>query len=139
MEGSFASEFKNGILPDGSAESEFRDHGAPSKILVCSDGDLLRNEINVENGRPLQLGFEQFSKETFGNEDFIRNVMAYLVDEKGIINSRIKEVTIRPLDRLKVEKEKTFWQVLNLGLPIVVLLLFGIFKHSRRKAKYTRF
>lgn len=139
LEGSFTSAFKNRILPEGRGESEFRDQGVPSKILVCSDGDLLRNEINVDNGRPLQLGFEQFSKETFGNEDFIRNVMAFLIDEQGIINSRVKEVTIRPLDRIKVEREKKFWQMLNLGLPIVVLFLLGIAKRYHRKAKYTRF
>jgi len=84
LEGSFSSLFKNRVLPGGIDSAQLIPDGIPAKILITSDGDLVRNEISVETGLPLQLGFEQFSQETFANEDFVKNAMSYLVDEKGL-------------------------------------------------------
>jgi len=67
------------------------------------------------------------------------NMVAYLTDEGGLINARNKEVKIRPLDKEKIKIERSFWQVLNIGLPLLVLLIFGIARTYFRKLKYSRF
>jgi len=138
LEGEFTSAFKNKILPHGVESQNFQEQGNPSKILVCGDGDLIRNEISVENNQPLQLGFEQFTKETFANEDFVVNAINYLLDEDGLITARNKKITIRPLDKVKLESGKLGWQLFNLLGPLLLLILFGLGKYFMRKRKYAR-
>ena len=140
LEGAFVSAFKNRLLPQGADASEFRAQGVPAKILVVSDGDFLRNDINPRNGQPLPLGFDLYSQlPAFANKDFITNALAYVLDDQGLINARSKEVKIRPLDKFKIENERLKWQFINLVLPIVILILFGFFRFYWRKRRFTRF
>lgn len=138
LEGSFTSVFKNRLLPAGAVQSGYLEQGRPSKVLVCSDGDLIRNETNPQNGKPYPLGYEPFSTQTYANKDFIINVMAYMTDENGIINARAKEIKIRPLDPVKVENERWQWQAINLILPIVIIIIYGLTRYYLRKKKYAK-
>jgi gliding-associated putative ABC transporter substrate-binding component GldG len=138
LEGSFTSVFKNRLLPEGTVQESYKAQGIASKILVCSDGDLIRNETNPQNGKPYPLGFEPFLSQTYANKDFIVNIMAYMTDENGIINARAKEIKIRPLDPVKVENERWQWQIINLLLPLIILLIYGIVLYYFRKHKYAR-
>ncbi len=138
LEGSFTSVYKNRLLPEGVASSGYREQGIPSKILVCSDGDFIRNETNPQNGNPYPLGYEPFSAKTYANKDFIVNLMAYMTDESGIINARAKEIKIRPLDPVKIENNRWLWQSINLILPLVLLSIYGLVRYFLRKRKYAR-
>jgi len=139
LEGRFTSLFKNRFLPEGLEEQVLIPQGEETKIIVIADGDLARNEINPRTGQPQQLGFDQFSRYTFANEDLLLNAMAYLTNERGLIAARNKEVKIRPLDKEKVRTEKMSWQVLNLGLPVILVIVFGMARAIVRKRKFSRF
>ena len=76
------------------------------------------------------------TKATYGNKKFILNCIDYLVDESGLIEVRSKEFRIRPLDRALVKKEKVKWQVINLSLPILFIILFAWMNGVIRKNKY---
>lgn len=136
LEGKFSSLYKNRFLPDGIDSVGFRKEGVDSKIIVVSDGDIARNDINPRNGRPAPLGFDNFTNYTYSNADLLRNMVAYLADEGGIIAARNKEIKVRLLDKTK-RQQVGFWQILNLGLPLLALVLFGIGKIYLRKRKYT--
>lgn len=138
-EGAFTSLYKNRFLPSGADKSSFTSDGLETKILVVSDGDIARNAINPQTGQPLELGFYQFTETRYGNADFLVNVMTYLLEEDGIINTRSKEVKIRPLDVVKIKNQKLTWQLVNLVLPILLIVLFGIVKFILRKRKYASF
>jgi len=86
---------------------------------------------------PYDLGYEPFMKAEFANKDFILNSLSYLLDDDGLILSRNKEITIRPLDRIKIENEKLGWQVLNLILPIIIIGIYGLIRQYYRKRKYS--
>jgi ABC-2 type transport system permease protein len=142
LEGKFTSNFKNRILPNEDIKrSSFKDESPNTKILVISDGDIIRNEI--KRGTPLDLGLNPFTegseKRLFANKDFLANALAYLIDEDGLITARNKEIVLRPLDKLKVQKEKVKWQLVNLVLPLVILMLIGVLLHWLRVRKYARF
>ncbi len=143
LEGEFTSLFKNRILPEGADNSGFKADGVTTKIIVASDGDLIRNEINPRNGGPYDLGFNPYADQgeqiTYANKEFILNAIAYLTDENGLISARSKEIKIRPLNRLKVQEERAKWQLINLGLPLLALILFGMVRHWMRLRKYTKF
>ncbi len=139
LEGSFTSVFKNRILPDSVDKASFLERSVPTKLIVCSDGDLVRNEVNRQNDQPYPLGFDPITERTFANEDFVMNALAYLTDEDGLISARTKDIQVRPLDKVKVEREATMWQAINLVVPILLIVAFGVIKYYLRRRKYARF
>src|SRR5690606_8465134 len=71
LEGTFSSLYKNRFLPEGVSDSAFRAESVPTSLIVVSDGDLARNEVNRRTGEPLPLGFEPFANYTFANQDLL--------------------------------------------------------------------
>ncbi|MGS2761812.1 gliding motility-associated ABC transporter substrate-binding protein GldG [Sinomicrobium sp. M5D2P9] len=134
LEGKFNSVYKNRVKPLDLEDN--REAGEETKIIVISDGDLIKNQLN--NGRPLELGYDKWTNNFYGNKEFLKNCVNYLLDENGLIYIRSKEVTIPFLDKEKVAAEDTFWKIINLGLPLVLLAGFGIVFTYMRKRKYSR-
>ncbi|MCC9137734.1 gliding motility-associated ABC transporter substrate-binding protein GldG [Pontibacter silvestris] len=139
LEGGFTSLFKNRRAPAGIQGNKVKEEGIPTKIAVFSDGDLVRNEVNPRTGQAYELGFDRYNNITFANRELAMNTIHYLLDSEGLINVRSKEVQLRPLDRVRVREEKTYWQLLNLMAPIVLLVVFGVIRYYMRKQKYERF
>ena len=110
-----------------------------TKIIVFADGDLARNDVNPRSGQPQQLGYDQFLRYTFANTELLMNAVAYLVNENGIIAARNKEVKIRPLDKEKIRSEKLKWQIVNIALPLVLLIIYGMIRSVLRKRKFSSF
>jgi gliding-associated putative ABC transporter substrate-binding component GldG len=137
LEGQFSSVFRNKFIPEGQDKNKFIEKSLETAIIVCADGDILRNEINPKTRAPYDLGYEPYLQAEFANMDFIVNSLSYLIDGNNLILSRKKEILIRPLDKIKAEEQKLKWQILNLALPIVVVIMFGFFRHYLRKHKYS--
>jgi ABC-2 type transport system permease protein len=139
LEGKFRSLYTNRIPPVTDGSIHFKEQNQASKIIVCSDGDLVRNDINRSRNEAYPLGFERLSKVTFANKQFVINALEYLLDEDGVILSRTKEIQLRPLDKVKVNEERNMWQAINLGAPLLLVALFGVTRYYIRKRKYERF
>lgn len=139
LEGTFASLYKNRFSPEGFESLPRRDQSVPTKIVVIADGDIGRNDVNPRTHEPQALGFDPMTNMTFANRDFLLNTLAYLTEEGGLIQARNKEVKIRPLDKVRIKDERVTWQALNLGAPLVVLIVFGISRAYIRRKKYARF
>ena len=137
LEGEFTSLYKDRFLPDGSDGITVKEKSVPTKIIVVADGDIARNDVNLRTGQPQQLGFDPISSYTFANENLLMNMVAYLVDDDGLISTRSKEIKIRPLNKTKAEEDRAFWQMANLVLPLVVLFAFGLIRAFLRKRKYS--
>ncbi|HXA02672.1 MAG TPA: gliding motility-associated ABC transporter substrate-binding protein GldG [Cytophagaceae bacterium] len=136
LEGSFTSLYKNRPLP--VQNSKFMEQGKATKLIVCSDADIIKNETD-QNGRTLPLGYDRATQQTFGNKDLVMNSLNYLLDEDGVIDIRAKEVALRPLDKIKLRDDSTDWQIINLVLPVLLVVVFGIARHYIRKRKYESF
>lgn len=139
LEGKFTSLFRNRKAPAGVQNTQVQEMGKESKIAVFSDGDLVRNDINARTGQAYELGFDRFNNVTFANKELAMNTVHYLLDSEGLINVRNKKIELRPLDKVRVREEKTYWQLLNLAAPIILLGLFGVIRYYLRKRKYERF
>ncbi|SKB27700.1 gliding motility-associated ABC transporter substrate-binding protein GldG [Daejeonella lutea] len=139
LEGEFPSVFRNRARPVGvSGAAVIPPVSKPGKMLVIADGDILKNQINASDGSHYPLGFDRYTQEQYANKNFLLNAADYLMDDSGIIGLRNKEIKLRLLDRTKIRAEKTFWQVVNLGLPLIMLIACGIFQHYFRIRKYAR-
>jgi len=143
LEGNFGSIFTNRMnvqmmeIIDGFKDWGFKEKSEQNKMLVVSDGDMIHNDYDRRNRRPLPLGFNRFNKKTFSNKDFVLNGVEWLLDNSGIIVARNKDVTLRLLDVERIKKEKTFWQTINVVLPLVFVLLFGLIYGFIRKRRFT--
>lgn len=137
LEGSFKSDFKNRPIPEGFTEKiDVLQQSLPTKMIVISDGDLLKNQINQADGSPFPLGFDRYTQQTYGNKNFLLNIADYMTDDSGLINLRNKEIKIRLLNRAQIKSRKLYWQILNNAVPLGILLLFGIFQQYFRRRKY---
>jgi len=133
LEGTFESIFKNRINPL-SKKLPFNESSKATRMLVISDGDIAQNEVS--RGAALPLGFDKYEKRQYGNKDFILNSIDYLLEEDALINVRTRELKMRLLDVQKINRERSFWQILNLVVPVLLIILFGLIKQHNRKKKY---
>ena len=135
LEGSFRSMFENRVLP--FEQKTFQATGKENKMIVISDGDLIKNQLD-KNFQPVELGYDQRSGNLYDNKDFLINCVNYLLDDTGLINIRSKDLDLPLLDKEKVYENYTRTQILTIGLPILILALFGIVFTFLRKRKYSK-
>ncbi|MBP9689059.1 MAG: gliding motility-associated ABC transporter substrate-binding protein GldG, partial [Bacteroidia bacterium] len=136
LEGKFVSlfQYRPGAKTD---ELPFKDSITNGKMIVIADGDVIRNQRKQSTGEIFPLGYDRYTNQQFGNKRFILNCIDYLCDDSGIIEVRAKEIKLRLLDKGKLKTERFKWQVINLGVPILVMILFGLINKRIRKRKYT--
>ncbi len=132
MEGAFTSVYKNRVKPYNY--SGHKDEGELAKIVVVSDGDLIKNQ--VQGNRPLELGFDKWTSNFYGNKEFLMNTVNYLLDDTGLINIRSKEIAVAFLDPQKSVEQRTKWQAINLLFPLALLGIFGLGYTLIRKKRY---
>ncbi|WP_340202463.1 gliding motility-associated ABC transporter substrate-binding protein GldG [Ascidiimonas sp. W6] len=132
LEGSFTSVFKNRVKPFKLKDT--KEEGLPSKMIIIADGDLIKNQIR--QGNPLELGYDKWTNNFYGNKEFLLNCVNYLLEDTGLINIRSKKIIIPFLDKEKVSAQKTGWLLVNVALPLVILAIFGSLFHVYRKKTY---
>ncbi|WP_333600251.1 gliding motility-associated ABC transporter substrate-binding protein GldG [Flavobacterium sp.] len=135
LEGQFRSTYENRVLP--FKESSFKNVGKDTKMIVISDGDVIKNQLD-KNFQPLELGYDKWTNNLYANKEFMMNCVNYLLDDNGLINIRSKEVDLPILDKEKVYAKYTYSQVITVAVPIVILLVFGVVFTILRKRKYSK-
>jgi ABC-2 type transport system permease protein len=137
LEGYFKSIFINRAIPEGlTTTEETVSKSKLTKMLVFSDGDVFKNQISEKDGSVFPLGYDRYSQQSFGNKNFLLNAVDYLTDDSGLITLRSKEIKLRLLDKGKLVAQKTTWQLINMIIPLIMLVVFGIFQHIYRSRKY---
>ena len=134
FEGRFKSAYKNRVKPF-EADKPI-DLSEPTKMIVVADGDVIKNQL--KKGEPLELGFDRYTGNTYGNKEFLMNSVNYLLDDSGLIDIRSKEISIAFLDAEKVAKEREKWQFINLIIPLLLLALGAFAFNYFRKNRYLR-
>jgi len=135
LEGSFHSAFENRVLP--FKDNSFTAQGKPNKMIVVADGDIAKNQLD-KNMMPVELGYDQRTGQLYDNKDFIMNCINYLLDDTGLINIRSKDVELPLLDKEKVYENYMLTQFITIGVPILILLIFGLVFTFIRKRKYSK-
>ncbi|MCQ2318366.1 MAG: gliding motility-associated ABC transporter substrate-binding protein GldG [Bacteroidales bacterium] len=149
LNGKFSSLYENRLPAEllSSNEIAFKNESVPTSMIVVADGDITRNQLaqldfakknNKRVGSPLPLGYDQYTNNTYGNKQFIENAISYLVDGEGLISIHSRELKIRLLDMNKINSLQTMWQTVNVVLPSVVIVLFGLVMAFIRKKKYNK-
>ncbi|WP_439127421.1 gliding motility-associated ABC transporter substrate-binding protein GldG [Polaribacter sp.] len=133
LEGQFKSAYKNRVKPFASKYN--KEQSTPNKMVVIADGDVGKNQLL--KGKPFDLARDKWTNQQFGNKDFLLNTIDYLLDDTGLMQLRNKTLKIRMLDKQKAFKERTYWQFLNVILPLLLLFGFGFVFNFLRRRKYS--
>lgn len=139
VEGQFKSLYANRIPPQLANNDSigFKTVSKETAQIFVSDGDIIKNQLHYSKGYPLPLGFDQFTRQTFGNKDFILNALSYLIDQNGLISIRSREIKIRLLDKNRMANQMLVIKSLNVAVPILIILLLAMVLQWRRKRKFT--
>lgn len=145
LEGKFSSLYKN-RMSRASLDS-LSAYGTPfltenindNKMILVADGDIVLN--GAYQGKPLPMGVNSYTvgsqyEYQFANKQFVENCIGYLINEAGLIEAKAKDYKLRLLDPKKTAEQQAFWQIINLVLPVLLVLLSGIIYQWLRKRKY---
>ena len=141
LEGIFPSLFENRVSEQQlqvlqKLGQTYRTQSVSTKMLVVSDGDVAKNEVDAQKNTSLPLGYNKVERYKFANKDFLLNAIEYMLDDNGIIAARSKEVRLRLLDAPKAKAEINYWRFINIGVPLIALVFAGIFFTWKRKEKF---
>ena len=146
LEGRFTSLYKNRVTQQQIDSLKLlgvpyvQESVADGKMIVVADGDMVLNDVSQKQG-PLPMGMNLFTAGTqyeyqFANREFLLNSLEYLTNKQGIIEARNKDLVLRLLNSKQVEEDKLTWQLINIGLPVVLIIITGFAYQQLRKKKY---
>ncbi len=92
----------------------------PSKQVFLSDADILTNSATDKGYE--HMGRIPHEEYTFANAQFYLNVLDYFTADIPIYESRNKSYILRLLDKEKIEKNRLFWQIMLIFLPIIFFI-----------------
>ena len=136
LEGSFSSAFR--ARPPPTVSDQVLKKGHPSKVLIVSDGDFLLPFAHLRTGDMMEIGMYPPEGRKYGNLPFLLQALDYFYDQQGIIFTRSRQIHLRPLNKEKISTEKSYWQFLNLLLPLFLVALLGLSKLIWRRYRYAK-
>ncbi len=115
---------------------------ANNKIIVVADGDMLLNAV-VKGNEPIPMGMNPYTFSTqrqfpFANREFVQSCLDYLINENDLSEAKGKDYVIRLLNTKKVTEQKNFWQLINIVLPVLIVILFAVVFQWIRRRKYSK-
>lgn len=139
LEGIFESDFANRMIPKGLVNTlPIVKQSIKTRQIVVADGDIIRNEVSLKDSTSVPLGFDRYMNQQFGNKEFIQNAVLYLADNDGWMQLRSRTLKLRLLNKKISNEDRIVYQLGNVLLPIILLIIFGVAYQIIRKRKYTR-
>ncbi len=141
-EGIFPSVFAHRNAPHGvKFDGQIAEESQPTKMIVVADGDIIRNDVRFresENPTIVPLGYDEMTRQTFGNKDFIVNAVQYLTDDEGWMTLRNRTFTLRLLDKARIGQGTTDVKVAALVIPLIIAGICGGAIAYARHRRYGR-
>lgn len=140
LEGKFKSTWRNRLTPE-LMEAEaigYREVSKPTKMIVISDGDVIKNRYDAGKGFAYPVGFDSYTRTLYANKELLLNAVNYLVGDEGLMDSRSRVITLRKLDENKVHSKRSFYQTINIVLPLLLLGAAGAAITFIRRNKYRK-
>jgi ABC-2 type transport system permease protein len=142
LDGKFKSVFahRKGVRDD--MPIEFKGEVHSNQMIVISDGDLIANQFMPKTKEIFPLGFDRHASKylnkqvQFANTNFFLNCVDFLCDDGSLIEVRNKKIEMRLLDKVKIKEDKLKWQLINMVLPILLIIVFGAVNTIVRRRKY---
>jgi gliding-associated putative ABC transporter substrate-binding component GldG len=155
-EGKFKSYFRNKVVVELSKDPKrkYLNEGIKDgKVVLIGNGSWLKNEYDstqTKDGkfmyRPIGINDLKYDPKLvemnvpliFGNQEFLQNVVDYMMGENSIIDIRSKQIDLRPIDKKKVQKKANMLRLINILVPVSSIVLLGFLIYYLRKRKYAQ-
>jgi len=141
-EGKFYSLYNNRMPPSflnllrDSLKYNFKSAvDSSNSMIVIADGDMMLNRMSRSRGFS-EMGYWEYTQSLFANKNFILNCLEYLTDPHSLLEARNKDLKLRLLDTKRAKDEELKWQAINVGMPIVLVLIFASAYLFFRKRRY---
>lgn len=147
LEGKFRSLYANRLSQ--AMSDSLRNIGAvfvpqninDNKMIVVADGDIVLNSV-VKGNQAIPMGMNPYTfgsqrEFAFANKEFLQNCLDYLINASNLSEAKAKDYTLRLLDKKKVDAAKTSWQLINILVPVLLIILFALIYQFVRRKKYT--
>ena len=140
LEGEFESVFNNRMPQQllSNTDIDFKGISVPNKMIVISDGDIIRNDVSLERQEFFPLGSDKYLQKVHANKEFLMNSIDYMLDDSGLIELRSKELKMRLLDQQKASSARFNWQLFNMSLPLLLIWLMGLALFAWKRTKHRR-
>lgn len=140
LQGRFKSMFRNRLTPDFMEipAMGYREISDSTGMIVISDGDVIKNRFNFNDGTGYPLGYDFYTEMMYANKELLLNCIDYLVGEEGAIASRSRDIKIRKLNVMKIKEEGTRYKLINILLPTGLIVLAGVVIIFVRRNKYRK-
>lgn len=155
LEGKFKSVFRNKLPMEFTSKAKPLEESKPTRMLVVADGDVVKNyysdSVYIPDLKTFRKEYTPLERDRFqvanrdgsprfiyGNGQFALNAIDYLMGEESLIKLRQRTITIRKLDDNRMAMEKSYWQFINIGLPIILVVVFGLIQNFIRKRRYAK-
>ena len=141
LEGKFESAFRNrGMSKYFKHPPKIKEESIPNRMAVIADGDIIRNDVRYTAKGPAlsPLGFDRYTRQTFGNKDFLVNLIQYLADDNNLLKLRGREIKLRLLNKDMITEHRVKWILINMIAPSLLVLIFGAVFLIWRRFRYSR-
>lgn len=157
-EGRFTSYFKNRIVDEfaNNPDSKFlKKSTKEGKVLLVGNGRFASNRYDSIPSRQGKIGVYEYMPKldyndlkqnaalmragfdhVYGNQEFIQNLTDFMLGDHSVLDVRSREIGIHAMDSKKVREDSTFYKLLNVGLPILLILGLAFVMNFLRKTKY---
>jgi len=157
-EGKFESYYKQRIVEEyaNNPIAKFKAKSTrEGKVFLIGNGRFIRNAYDSmpakDSGqfmfRPLQeindlrmdlelakLGIPIY----VGNQEFFQNLVDYMMGDNSILDIRSRQIDIHEIDKEKVKTSGSFYKLINLLLPVILIVALAITLFILRKRKYIK-
>lgn len=139
-EGTFAPLYKNRQLPAGAQTLDYLPTGKPAKQIFVADGDAVLNIVRAvgRDSMAMPLGQDRYTKQTYGNLEFLLNAVNYLNGDERLLALRGRELKLRMLERTRIVAERKMWQMINVAGPLALLIAGGLTFYFVRRRRFTK-
>lgn len=158
VEGHFESHFKNRIV-DAFARNPIANYAEKSthegKVLLIGNGRFIANSYDSMPSkqdsskfmyRPTEFNNLRMDPELaqvgipiyFGNQEFFQNLTDYMMGDNSVLGIRSRQIDIHAIDKEKIKTDATFYKIINLLLPILLVGCFALAMTYLRKRKYAK-
>ena len=142
LEGIFNSAYKNRLTPDSIIHKtkHYISISKHTKMIVISSSDIIRNDL-IGSGYQtdiLPMGYDRISNKQYGNRDFIVNAVNWLANDDEWLLLRTKKQQLRLLNKQLIYSQRNNYTLLNIGIPVLFILLVVAGYNLHRKRKYEK-
>ncbi len=114
------------------AEFNKKDLVAAAAFKGKFTGDSINKIVVIGNGDFAVGGKDNRQQVQQDNVNLFVNSIDWLSDDTGLIELRTKGITSRPIEDLE-DSTKTLLKYLNFLLPIILIVIYGLFRMQRNK------